>query len=134
MCLKSVRFQLEYYDAIRWRRSLALQSSPFKVWYGSLTLLIIVTGKWHILTTIFIAEMLTETRNPHYMRGGDLPKIVFPPRMAEDITEGWREDKMKLKQARELNNGRLAMVGVASFLAEYYNPGAVPILSGIDAF
>ena len=91
-------------------------------------------GKWHIFSTIFIAEMLTEIRGPHYMRGGELPKIVFPPRLADDITEGWREDKLKDKQAKELNNGRLAMVGMASFLSEYFNPGSVPILSALDAF
>jgi len=93
-----------------------------------------LVGKWHILTTIFLTEMLTEAKNPHYMRGGDLPKIAFPPRMADEITEGWREEKMKSKQDRELNNGRLAMVGVASFLAEYFVPGSVPVLSAIDAF
>ena len=78
--------------------------------------------------------MLTEIRGPHYMRGGELPKIVFPPRLADDITEGWRDDKLKDKQAKELNNGRLAMVGMASFLSEYFNPGSVPILSALDAF
>ena len=78
--------------------------------------------------------MLTEISNPHYMRGGDLPKIIFPPRMAENLTEGWREVKMKDKQAKELNNGRLAMVGMASFLSEYFIPGSVPVLSAVDAF
>ena len=68
------------------------------------------------------------------MRGGDPPKIVFPPRMADDITAGWREDKMNEKKAKELNNGRLAMVGMASFLSEYFIPGSVPVLSAIDAF
>lgn len=96
--------------------------------------LFLISGKLHILTTIFVAEMLTESRNPHYMRGGKLPEIAFPPRMADNLTEGWREEKMKLKQDRELNNGRLAMVGIASFLAEYFVPGSVPLLSGIDAF
>jgi hypothetical protein len=91
-------------------------------------------GKWHILSTIFITEMLTEISKPHYMRGGDPPKIVFPPRMADDITAGWREDKMNEKKAKELNNGRLAMVGMASFLSEYFIPGSVPVLSAIDAF
>ena len=68
------------------------------------------------------------------MRGGNLPEIVFPPRLGKDLTEGWREEKMQVKRARELNNGRLAMVGVTSFLAEYFVPGSVPVLSSIDAF
>lgn len=87
-----------------------------------------------MIAAIALTEILTETQRPHYMRGGDMPEIVFPPRMAKDMTQDWREEKMKLKKDRELNNGRLAMIGIASFLAEFFVPGSVPLLSAIDAF
>lgn len=87
-------------------------------------------GKAQILGTIFIAELVTESKGTHYMKGGDLPTMVFPP---IDFS-GVDADTLKVKQDRELNNGRLAMIAIMSFLAEANIPGSVPALTGIGAF
>ena len=39
--------------------------------------------------------------------------------------------KLVAQQTKELNNGRLAMIGVASLFAQHYIPGSVPLLKGI---
>jgi hypothetical protein len=64
------------------------------------------------------------------MMGGDLPTIVFPKVDFSNVNA----DTLKTKRSRELNNGRLAMIAIMSFLAEHAIPGSVPVLTGIDAF
>jgi hypothetical protein len=88
------------------------------------------TGKAQIVGTILIAELATEAKKPHYMMGGDLPQIVFPQVDFSNVNA----DTLKVKRSRELNNGRLAMIAIMSFLAEHAIPGSVPVLTGIDAF
>ena len=88
-------------------------------------------GKAQILFTCFIAEMVTEGyQGTHYMKGGSLPTMVFPP---IDFS-GVSEQTMKLKRNRELNNGRLAMIATMGFIAEANIPGSVPVLTTIGAF
>jgi hypothetical protein len=41
---------------------------------------------------------------------------------------------LKVKQSRELNNGRLAMIAIMSFIAANNVPGSVPALAGLDMF
>jgi hypothetical protein len=64
------------------------------------------------------------------MKGGSTPTIVFPP---IDFS-GVSEKTMKLKKDRELNNGRLAMIAVMSFVAANAVPGSVPALAGNPMF
>jgi hypothetical protein len=64
------------------------------------------------------------------MMGGDLPTIVFPKVDFSNVNA----DTLKVKRSRELNNGRLAMIAIMSFIAEHNIPGSVPALAGIDAF
>lgn len=71
------------------------------------------TGKAQILGTIFLAELASESQGTHYMKGGSYPTIVFPP---IDFS-GVSAETLKVKQDRELNNGRLAMIAVMSFIA-----------------
>jgi hypothetical protein len=91
---------------------------------------VLFLGKWQIVGTLFIAEIATETKKPHYFYGGEFPTIVFPPIDFSTV----KPETLKLKQDRELNNGRLAMIAIMGFLAEHSIPGSVPTISGIAAF
>jgi len=100
-------------------------------------------GKLQILSLIFLLELSTESKKPHYMRGGVpgkldqlpfdgvqgiwAPKIKFwdPLGFMGALTE---EQKAKKRKA-ELKNGRLAMIGIISFLVGHNLPGAVPALN-----
>eukprot|EP00980_Cylindrotheca_fusiformis_P009739 scaffold2149_cov187-Cylindrotheca_fusiformis.AAC.17 len=98
---------------------------PFDAWAA-----VPDAGKAQILFTIFVAELASEAQGTHYMKGGSFPTIVFPP---IDFS-GVSEKTMKLKQDRELNNGRLAMIGIMSFIAANAVPGSVPALAGNPMF
>jgi len=99
--------------------------NPFDAWA-----VVPDAGKAQILATIFIAEATTESKSVHYTKGGPLPTIVFPPIDFGNIDA----ETLKTKQARELNNGRLAMIAVMSFIAAHNIPGSVPALIGNPAF
>ena len=98
---------------------------PFDAWEA-----VPDAGKAQILGTIFVAELATECQGTHYMKGGALPTIVFPP---IDFS-GVSAETMKLKQDRELDNGRLAMISIMSFIAANAVPGSVPALAGNPMF
>jgi len=87
-------------------------------------------GKAQILGTIFIAELISESKPVHYTKGGSLPTIVFPPIDFSKVDAA----TLKKKQDAELNNGRLAMIAVMSFFAANSIPGSVPALVGNAAF
>ena len=87
-------------------------------------------GKAQILGTIFIAELASESQGTHYMKGGKTPEVVFP----KFDFSGVDADTLKKKQSRELNNGRLAMIGIMGFIAANSVQGSVPALSGLAAF
>mmetsp|Transcript_4847 Transcript_4847/g.6970 ORF Transcript_4847/g.6970 Transcript_4847/m.6970 type:complete len:176 (+) Transcript_4847:292-819(+) len=87
-------------------------------------------GKAQIIFTIFLAEIITESKGTHYTKGGDLPTVVFPP---IDFS-GVDESTLATKRNRELNNGRLAMIAIMSFCAAANIPGSVPALVGNPAF
>jgi len=87
-------------------------------------------GKAQILFTCFVAELASESQGTHYMKGGKNPEVVFP----KFDFSGVDADVMKTKQNRELNNGRLAMIGIMGFIAANNIPGSVPALAGMEAF
>ena len=87
-------------------------------------------GKAQIIFTIFLAELITESKKPHYTKGGSLPTIVFPPIDFSSVDAA----TLKKKQDSELNNGRLAMIAIMSFVAAANVPGSVPALVGNPAF
>jgi len=90
-----------------------------------------VAGKAQILATIFIAELVTEGyQGTHYMKGGELPTMVFP----KIDFSGVSEETMKRKRNSELNNGRLAQIAIMSFISAHYIPGSVPLLADKAAF
>ncbi|KAL3767895.1 hypothetical protein ACHAW5_010138 [Stephanodiscus triporus] len=84
-----------------------------------------VAGKAQILATIFIAELITESKDVHYTKGGPLPTMVFP---AIDFS-GVSEATLARKRTSELNNGRLAQIAILSFISAHYIPGSVPVLA-----
>ena len=92
--------------------------------------IVLFVGKAQIYFTIFFAEVVSEAKGTHYTKGGDYPTIVFPNvNFASSDPE-----KLKVSQSRELNNGRLAMIAIMSFVAAANIPGSVPALIGNPMF
>ena len=87
-------------------------------------------GKAQILSICFVAELASESQGTHYMKGGKTPEVVFP----KFDFSGVDAEVLKTKQNRELNNGRLAMIGIMGFIAANNVPGSVPALAGMEAF
>lgn len=87
-------------------------------------------GKQQIIGLIFLAEIISEAQDKHYLKGGDLPTVIFPPIDFSNVDE----ETLKLKRNRELNNGRLAMIAIMSFVAAANVPGSVPALAGNPMF
>ena len=99
-------------------------------------------GKLQILGLILMIEWASESKKPHYMRGGVPGKLDQLP--YEGISGLWApkikfwdplgfmgaltEEQKARKRKAELKNGRLAMIGIMSFLLGHAIPGAVPAL------
>merc|ERR1719199_446477 len=96
-------------------------------------------GKAQILVAIFFLEFHSEFGGDiktHYTKGGPLPGNAYSSENmpGESSTySNWtgqvRDPKETLRaQNAELNNGRLAMIGIMSFSAASMVPGSVPFL------
>jgi hypothetical protein len=84
------------------------------------------SGKWQIGFLIFLAEWISEVSidgEEHYSNGGP-----FPTWDVLGLSNKMTEDSYKRKLNVELANGRLAMIGIASFYAAHSVAGAVPAL------
>lgn len=99
--------------------------NPFDAWEA-----VPDAGKAQIIGTIFCAELYTESKGVHYTKGGPLPEVVFPKFNFDNIDA----DVLATKRCRELNNGRLAMIAIMSFIAANNIEGSVPALAGNPAF
>jgi len=105
-------------------------------------------AKWQIFGLIAFLEFWGELSTPdhkHYMAGGkpgDYPDFVSGPEgiphpvpfnlydpfgFSKNMSEETKEKRLKV----EINNGRLAMIGILGFLSEQTTAGSVPALSGI---
>ncbi|OEU15780.1 chlorophyll a/b-binding protein [Fragilariopsis cylindrus CCMP1102] len=99
-------------------------------------------AKWQIFTFIGFLEFYREVTGTHYMRGGkpgEFPefdaKVI--PGGALNLYDpfGWSKNRSAEAKAngleKEINNGRLAMIGILGFLSEGKVEGSVPLLKGI---
>jgi hypothetical protein len=103
-------------------------------------------GKLQILCLLLALETANESKKPHYMRGGVPGRIDSLPFDRAAGTSGLWAPKIKFwdplnftgalsaeqkarKRKAELKNGRLAMIGMVSFLIGHNLPGSVPALT-----
>ncbi|KAL7554474.1 hypothetical protein ACHAWF_018074 [Thalassiosira exigua] len=101
-------------------------------------------AKWQIILFIGFLEWFSEAQGTHYMRGGvpgkfpnfsDSDKIPHPVPLNLFDPFGFSKNKSEEAKAtgliRELNNGRLAQIGILGFLSEQKVEGSVPLLKGL---
>ncbi|KAL3923982.1 MAG: hypothetical protein SGARI_006116 [Bacillariaceae sp.] len=133
-------------NGITWPWAMQLDGTPFpqvssapEAWDS-----ISDAAKWQIFVFIGFLEFFREANSDkHYMRGGKpgyfppLSEASFIPGSSLDYFDpfGWSKSKSAEAKAsgleKEINNGRLAMIGILGFLSEGKTPGSVPALSGI---
>jgi hypothetical protein len=88
-------------------------------------------GKWSILGFIGLLEVLGEAEKPHYMRGGKSGTNKLVWNFGDKYLSGKTEEQKRAKRTAEINNGRLAMLGVMSIIAGSTIPGSVPFFNDI---
>jgi len=102
-------------------------------------------AKWQIILFIGFLEWFSEAAGTHYMRGGTpgaFPKFsdhteLIPHPVPLNLFDPFGFSSKKSEEAKaeglikELNNGRLAQIGILGFLAEQKVEGSVPLLKGI---
>jgi len=89
------------------------------------------SGKFQILGIVGILELLGEASvKPHYMKGGTPGKI---PLLWDPLgfTAKLSPETLARKRTAELKNGRLAMIGVMSFVSAHYIPDSVQLLPAV---
>jgi len=106
------------------------------------------TAKTQIFGVIFFLEFwseLSSDEHTHYMAGGkpgDFPDLVgakdgiphpVPFNLYDPfgLSKKMTEEKKATRLVAEINNGRLAMLGIIAFLSEQVAPGSVPLLKGV---
>jgi hypothetical protein len=100
-----------------------------------------VQGRAQIIAFIGFLEWWSEFAGTHYMRGGrpgEYPKFEnIPNHQIPSLYDPFgiaaknSPDKKAKGLLAEINNGRLAMIGIMGFMAEAKVPGAVPALDGL---
>ena len=102
-------------------------------------------AKWQIIIFIAFLEWFSEAAGTHYMRGGTpgaypkfsdhtdliphpVPLNLFDP---FGLSSKASEEKKSAGLIKELNNGRLAQIGIIAFLAAQKVEGSVPLLKGV---
>jgi hypothetical protein len=105
-----------------------------------------IAAKTQIIMFVAILELWSESATTHYMKGGKpgmFPDFIGNEKMSLPhpvplnlfdpfgFSKGASEAKKEAGLIKEINNGRLAMIGIMGFLAEAKVPGSVPFLGGI---
>uniref|UniRef100_A0A7S2STH6 Plastid light harvesting protein n=1 Tax=Rhizochromulina marina TaxID=1034831 RepID=A0A7S2STH6_9STRA len=104
-------------------------------------------AKWQIILFIGFLEWFSEAAGTHYMKGGvpgAYPNFsdntgLIPHPVPLNLFDPFGFSKGKSAEAKanglikELNNGRLAMIGIMGFLSEQKVEGSVPLLKGLVA-
>lgn len=131
-------------NGITWPWPMTLEGDPFpevssapEAWDA-----IPEAAKLQIILFVGFLEYWNEVANKHYMKGGrigDFPdfdtKVI--PGGALNLFDpfGWNKSRSEEAKAKglvkEINNGRLAMLGIFAFLCESKIPGSVPALTGV---
>jgi len=105
--------------------------------------LVPTAGKLQIVSLLLMIEWASETKKPHYMRGGVPGKIdelpfggiagIWTPSIRLWDPLGFMgaltDDQKAEKRKSELKNGRLAMIGMISFIVGHALPGSVPAIN-----
>jgi hypothetical protein len=81
-------------------------------------------GKMQILVFAGVIEFFSEQGKPHYTKGGPMGLQCDPLGIFNTMSPEMQKTRMN----RELNNGRLAMIGIMSFIAASKIPGSVPAI------
>jgi len=99
-------------------------------------------SKWQIFFLIAFLELWGEcAMDKHYMKGGKAgfyPSFqgIFPHPVPFDLFDPFKLSKNASPEKKakgllaEINNGRLAQLGIMAFVSESRVPGSVPLLSG----
>lgn len=102
-----------------------------------------VEAKWQIIIVIGALELWSEIIGDHYMRGGkpgayptfalfrDNVHFVLDLYDPFGFSKKMSEEKKAERLVMEVNNGRLAMLGIFGFLSADAIPGSVPLLKNI---
>mmetsp|Transcript_15350 Transcript_15350/g.18678 ORF Transcript_15350/g.18678 Transcript_15350/m.18678 type:complete len:243 (-) Transcript_15350:222-950(-) len=101
-------------------------------------------AKWQIILFVGFLEWFSEKEGTHYMRGGKpgaFPKFsdssIIPHPVPLNLFDPFGFSKNKSEEAKsqglikELNNGRLAQIGIIAFISEQKVEGSVPLLTGL---
>eukprot|EP00578_Thalassiosira_sp_NH16_P016879 CAMPEP_0181121424 /NCGR_PEP_ID=MMETSP1071-20121207/24733_1 /TAXON_ID=35127 /ORGANISM="Thalassiosira sp., Strain NH16" /LENGTH=240 /DNA_ID=CAMNT_0023206247 /DNA_START=1 /DNA_END=723 /DNA_ORIENTATION=- len=103
-------------------------------------------AKWQIILFVGFLEWFSESQGTHYMRGG-VPgaypnfsdSTVIPHPVPFNLFDPFGFSKNKSAESKanglikEINNGRLAMIGILGFISEQRVEGSVPLLKGLVA-
>jgi len=130
-------------QGIRWPFAMNLNNDPFPAdaispeaqWDA-----VDQNAKWQIFAFIGLLEVLGENmcgdleNQPHYMRGGQpgrypdfevFPSLYDPFSLFKKMTPELKAKRLNI----EVNNGRLAMIGIFGFMAADAVPKSVPFLN-----